>query len=100
MADTPDVSMQEVDETPIPEERAEAARSTDDATPSVGGVKPLPAGIVPPNKASTAPSQEIIDRFAPGSAPHWVGSAAFLAKDAGADKAGGSASAPATYVKG
>ena len=35
--------------------------------------KALPAGIIPANKASTAASQDIIDRYAPGSAPHWVG---------------------------
>ena len=58
--------------------------------------KALPASIIPPNKASTAPSQEVIERFAPGSAPHWVGASAFLAKDTGSDKAGGGA----VYVKG
>lgn len=53
------------------------------STGANGNSKALPTGIVPANKASTAPSQEIIDRYAPGSAPHWVG-AASNAKEGGA----------------
>lgn len=43
--------------------------------------KSLPAGIVPPNKTSTAPTLEIQKRFAPGSAPHWVGASAASIKE-------------------
>lgn len=101
MKEGQDVVMKEGEEekkaTPLPEETSDSVGPLADdsiATPS-SNHKSLPASIMPPNKASTAPSQEIIDRFAPGSAPHWVGTSAFVSKEAGNDKNGSP-----VYVKG
>jgi hypothetical protein len=97
MNESGDIVMQDVDEdkreTPLSiDETIEAsAMEADASTPSASGHKPLPPSIIPPNKASTAPSQEVIERFAPGSAPHWVGASSFFNKESGSKEAGGSA---------
>jgi hypothetical protein len=81
--DGQDVVMQEAGEEKRVSESPDGASETmGDAASTSNSInhKALPASIIPPNKASTAPSQEIIDKFAPGSAPHWVGTAAFLEK--------------------
>lgn len=96
MADTPDTVMLDGEATPLPDDQSDILAAAETST----GPKSLPASIIPPNKASTAPTQEIIDRFAPGSAPHWVGAAAFGSKDSNGDKVNGSNSGPAGYVKG
>lgn len=98
-----DINMQDVEEESKRDEatlRAQGigeAITLDEGTShsSVNAQKQLPPSIIPPNKASTAPSQEVIERFAPGSAPHWVGSSAFLSKETGNEKAG-----KEVYVKG
>lgn len=102
--DSVDISMQDVDEerkddaTPplAAEEMGNASILEEDVSlSSANAHKPLPSSIIPPNKASTAPSQEVIERFAPGSAPHWVGPLAFLSKETVSEKAG-----KEVYIKG
>ncbi|UZJ51001.1 hypothetical protein CBS101457_000321 [Exobasidium rhododendri] len=100
MNENEDIVMQETEDekrvTPLAEEGNETlGLLADSSIATASNHKALPASIIPPNKASTAPSQEVIDRFAPGSAPHWVGAAPFVSKDSGNEKGGSP-----TYVKG
>lgn len=94
MNESGDVVMRDVEEA-----RRETPSVVDDTTDTVpmeadtspaleNGHKPLPTSIIPPNKASTAPSQEVIDKYAPGSAPHWIGASAFHTKEVGSIEGG------------
>jgi hypothetical protein len=95
MNESGDIVMQDAEgerrQTPMTEEAVEGVGGValEKSTSPAEGHKPLPASIIPPNKASTAPSQDVIDRYAPGSAPHWVGASAYQTKEAGSDRAGG-----------